>query len=86
MMSKFYHIVLMEIIICIAISLFPIKAEALLAPDHDLQAAVKIAELIVCGRVIETRSEWVEGSYGRNIFTYVIIRVELAIKGDSISE
>ena len=56
-------------------------AQALLSRDYDYSAAVSKADLIVTGKVLQTSSEWVETSGGKNIFTKVHVLIDQTLKG-----
>jgi subtilase family serine protease len=74
------------LLIFLVFSVSPKKAEAVLAPDYDFSSAVLKADLIVEGMVTEARSRWIDNPNGKNIFTFVRIRVDRLIKGNPIAE
>jgi len=54
---------------------------ALMAPDYNFSTAVLKADIIVQGEVIDTYAEWIESPNGKNIFTFVNLRVNRVVKG-----
>ena len=60
--------------------------EASLAPGYDMTAALRGADLIIRGNVVEVRSQWVEDANGANIYTFVQMEVVETVKGNIYGE
>jgi hypothetical protein len=66
--------------LCIAIVILPVVLRATVIVPIEFRELVTIAPVIVHGRVVDVRSDWVDGR--RSVETFVTVEAEEYLKGD----
>jgi hypothetical protein len=62
----------------------PVSSTTVTAPTFD--ELVRRSELVIVGRVVATRSAWVDSRSGRSIVTDVTVSIEQTLKGPTYAE